>query len=133
MATLPRLLHLAKRASPTKQAARDTSPVDRRRELLVIASVGGKVRHDSGGRLLVVELPESAEPELLKLLPGASLVTLDAELSRPVPDLDEGEALFLEALRIRHSPAYREAKAKRVFGESPEEKLLATASCVRGY
>ena len=107
--------------------------IDRGRELLAVAAVGGRVRHDSGGRLLLVELPEGAEPKLSKLIAGARLARPEGDLRAVSGGLDAGEKLFLEALRLRHSAAFVERKLRRRFGESPEEQLLSTGSCVRGY
>lgn len=107
--------------------------VERSRELLAIAAVGGRVRHDSGGRLVLVDLPEGAEPKLKQLMPGAKLAAPEGDLKGLSRGLDANEKLFLAALRLRHSPAFRARKAARRFGESPEEQLLTTGSCVRGY
>jgi hypothetical protein len=105
----------------------------RSRELLAIAAVSGRVRHDSGGRLLLVDLPADVEPKLKKLLPGAKLAPPAGDLKAVSSGLDAGEELFLEALRLRHSPEFTARKAARRFGESAEEQLLTTGSCVRGY
>jgi hypothetical protein len=107
--------------------------VDRSRELLAIAAVGGRIRHDSGSRVLLVDLPADVEPALKRLLKGAKLASPEGDLKAVSTGLDPGEKLFLEALRLRHSPAYAARKAARRFGESPEEQLLTTGSCVRGY
>jgi hypothetical protein len=131
MAKELKLLVWARKAPPTKAAP--GTRIDRREEMAAIVSAGAKLRHDSGGRLIVLELPEGAEAALLKRLPGAKLLPIGPELEAAIPGLDPGEALFLEALRIRASASYRDAKRQRKFGESPEEKLLATGSCVRGY
>jgi hypothetical protein len=106
---------------------------DRQKELRAISAVGAKIRHDSGGRLIVIEVPEGAEKELLRRLRGARLVSVDADVTDLLGDLNPTESLFLEALKIRTSKSYREAKKKRKFGETPEEKMLTTGSCIRGY
>jgi hypothetical protein len=118
--------------APPPKAAPGTR-VDRRKEMAAIAAAGAKLRHDSGGRLIVLELPEGAEAALLKRLPGAKLLPIGPEMAVAIPGLDPGEALFLEALRIRASAPYREAKRRRKAGASAEEQLLATGTCVRGY
>lgn len=120
----------------TKKATRKGGlrfKLDRRRELGALSAVRAKVCHDSGGRLIVVEVPEGAEKELLKRLPGARLAPVDADVKDSIKDPDPTESLFLEALKIRTSKSYRDAKKKRKFGETPEEKKLTGGSCVRGY
>jgi hypothetical protein len=99
--------------------------------LNALAAVGARVIHDSGGRMLVVEIPERAEATLGERLPGVRVEALETEPERIGAALDQSERLFLAALKIRTSPAYREAKRLRVPGEAPEEILLRSGSCVR--
>jgi hypothetical protein len=127
-----KLLVWAARKAQAKKAVAGVR-FDRRKLLAALSGVGARVRHDSGGRLIVIELPQAAEPELLKRLPGAKLLPPNAEMKDSLADPDPTEALFLQALTIRSSASYRAAKSNRRFGESPEEKLLRTGSCVRGY
>ncbi len=101
--------------------------MDRRKALNAITASGAKVRHDSGGRLMLVELPEEQTGELRELLPGARLVPVDADVRDSLSELDPSESLFLAALQIRTSPSYREQKARRVYGETPEEQALVSA------
>lgn len=96
-----------------------------------ISSTGAKVQHDSGGRFMVVEVSDEEEKTLKKQLPGARIVALDSDVKKVEADLDESESLFLEALKIRTSKSYREAKKKSKPGESPEEKAQFSGSCVR--
>lgn len=105
--------------------------IDRRKALKAISLSGAKVRHDSGGRLIVIELPEKAEKTLTERLPNARLVPVDFDVRDSIADLDSTESLFLEALKIRTSKSYRDAKKRRKVGETPEEKELMTGSCVR--
>ncbi len=110
------------------------SRLDRSKTLNAILSSGAKVRHDSGGRLIVAEVSKEAEKALAKSLPGARLVAVDSDVKGSITSLDPTETLFLEALKIRTSKSYRDAKKRRKFGETPEEKQLLTGSCVReGY
>lgn len=132
MADTMRVLLVGQRSGGEKKGPRGER-IDRTRELLAIAAVGGRVRHDSGGRLMLIELPEGAEAKLKMLLVSAKLAAPEGDLKGVSSNLNAGEKLFLEALRIRHSPDFRERKALRRFGESPEEQLLSTGSCVRGY
>jgi hypothetical protein len=126
------VLLVAKRSGPAKRGPRGER-IDRSRELLAIAAVGGRVRHDSGGRLLLVELPEGTETKLGQMLTGARLAAPAGDLKAVASGLDATEKLFLEALRLRHSPEFIARKATRRFGESAEEQQLSTGSCVRGY
>ena len=104
---------------------------DRQKELRAISAAGAKIRHDSGGRLILIEVPEGAGKHLLRRLRGARLVPADADVTALLKNLDQTESLFLEALKIRTSKSYREAKKKRKFGDTPEEKMLTTGSCIR--
>jgi hypothetical protein len=116
------------------QSARDRrlgDRIDRARALNAIAAAGAKVRHDSGGRLIVIDARKSAQDALEKSLPSARIVPVDADVKGTVPRLDETESLFLGALQIRTSKNYRARKRRRKFGETPEEKELFEASCVR--
>lgn len=107
------------------------SRITRSKALNAISAAGAKVRHDSGGRLLLIEAPEAAERALTKRLPGARLVPVDSDVRDSIAELDPSESLFLEALKIRNSKSYRDAKKRRKFGETPEEKKLFSGSCVR--
>ena len=130
MADTLRVLLIAARYGAANETAQRR---DRSRELLAISAVGGRVKHDSGQRLILVELPEGAEAKLAGMLPDAQFAAPEGDLKAVSANLDASEALFLEAIRIRHSAAFVERKAKRQFGESPEEQLLSTGSCIRGY
>ncbi|MFX0185308.1 MAG: hypothetical protein ACFE95_19675 [Candidatus Hodarchaeota archaeon] len=103
----------------------------RSKALKAISSSGAKVCHDSGGRLIVVEVRKKTEKALIKLLPNARLVPIDSDIKDSIIDLDSTESLFLEALKIRTSKKYRTAKKTRKVGDTPEEKELISGSCVR--
>ena len=106
--------------------------MERTRALNAVTAVGAKVQHDSGGRLVVVNVPEKAEKNLKEQLKGARLVPVDSEMEVDSEKLDDNESLFLEALKIRNSKSYREAKKKQKPGETPEEKkLFSSGSCVQ--
>lgn len=105
--------------------------IDRRKALKAISESGAKVRHDSGGRIIEIEILEEEEKILIKLLPRARLVTVDSDVKDSIIDLDTTESLFLEALKIRTSKSYREAKKLRKVGDTPEEKELISGPCVR--
>lgn len=126
-----KLLILAGKRPPRGRKRRLTP--DRTKVLTALAAAGVKVRHDSGGRLLVVELTEEAEKALAERVREARLVSLDADVKAELAPLTPTETLFLDALRIRTSKAYRESKAKRKYGETPEEQLLTMGPCIRRY
>lgn len=105
--------------------------INRAKALTAISEAGAKVRHDSGGRLLVIEAPARAEKELRERLPEARLVAVDADVKDELSSLDETESLFLDALKLRMSKSFRDAKRRRKYGETPEEKELFSGSCVR--
>lgn len=105
--------------------------IDRSKVLNAISSVGAKVRHDSGGRLLVISVSKETEAELARLLPEARIVAVDADPRQVISDLDPTESLFFDALKIRTSKNYRDAKRQRKYGESPEEQQLMSGPCVR--
>lgn len=111
--------------------SRLTLGLDRKKILSALAAEGAKVRHDSGGRFILVELPKRSESALARRLPDARLVELDAGLADAAGDLDPTEALFIEAIRIRASPKYRAAKRRRKVGDTPEEQRLVSGACVR--
>lgn len=104
---------------------------NRTKALNAISSSGAKVRHDSGGRLIVIEVPEEAEKALTERLSRARLVPVDSDVRGLITDLDSTESLFLDALKIRTSKNYRDAKKRRKVGETPEEKELTSGPCVR--
>lgn len=105
------------------------SRMDRNKALNAVAASGAKVRQDSGGRVIVIEVSKDGEKALTKRLPEARIVPVDTDLRDSITDLDETELLFLEALKIRNSKSYRDAKKRRKVGETPEEKKLITGSC----
>lgn len=105
--------------------------IDRSKAMNALSRSGAKVRHDSGGRLILIEASEETEKAIAKLLPGAQVIPVDSDKRDSIGDLDPTESLFLEALKIRTSKSYREAKKQRKFGETPEEKKLFSGSCVR--
>ena len=105
--------------------------IERSKALNVISSLGAKVSHDSGGRLIVIEIPEKAEQDVIKRLPGARLIPLDSDITNLISNLDSTESLFLNALKIRTSKEYRDAKKKRKVGDTPEEKELISVPDVR--
>src|SRR5688500_1574584 len=97
---------------------------DRAKALNAISESGAKVRHDSGGRLIVIKASKKAEGLLAERLPEARLEPVDADVKGEITGLDATESLFLDALQIRTSKSYQDAKRRRKFGETPEEQEL---------
>jgi hypothetical protein len=117
-----------------REAPRDRrlgSRIDRAKALTAISESGARVRHDSGGRLIVIEAPEEAVRALADRLPDARLVPVETDVRSDIADLDPTESLFLEALQIRTSEEYRKAKRERTYGDTPEEQELFSAPDVR--
>jgi hypothetical protein len=117
-------------ARPARSQDRVGSELDRVKALTDIKSSGAKIRHDSGGRLVVIDVSGVDEEVLSERLAGVRVVPLADDLTESIPDLDTNESLFLEALRIRTSPDYRELKSRQVPGESPEEQEMFSAPCM---
>ena len=124
------MLVVLEKAKPSKDP-RFGYGIERTRTLKSISLSGAKVRHDSGGRLIVIELTVESRKKLKKLLPGIQILSVNSEVKDLISKLDPTEKLFLRALKIRNSKSYRNSKKRRKYGESPEEKELFSASCVR--
>jgi hypothetical protein len=107
----------------------EPSGLARVRAIRAVEQAGGKVRHDSGGRLLLVERAGLDEEALREAAPGARLEPADAERPAPDRELDANDTLFLQAVRVRASRGYQEMKRRQVPGESPEEQLMFSAPC----
>ena len=108
-----------------------TFRIDRTKAINTIASLKAKVRLDSGGRLMVIEIPDKAEEDLLKRLPNARILSIGGEMSIDTKKFTQDEMLFLNALKKRSSNQYRISKANRKPGDSPEEQQLLSGPCIR--
>lgn len=104
--------------------------INRIKAMNVVTSLGGKVRHDSGGRIILIDTLGKDKKILGKLPKGAKLVSVDQDVKSYKVDLDPSEILFLDALKKRNSKDYRSAKKRQKSGETPEEKELFTAPCI---
>jgi hypothetical protein len=113
---------------PPTGMSRMSGGIERRRALGALAEAGIKVRHDSGGRLLIVDASEETMSGLRDRVPDVDVVPLD-EVVDQVGALDAQDALFLQALRLRMSADYQSVKSELTPGETPEEQLLRTAPC----
>lgn len=129
MGKYKRLLILEMEAPPTDRKI--GGEIDRRKVFKAITSSKSKIRHDSGGRFIVIETSREGEKELKERISGARIVKVDKDLKDSIPDLSPTEQLFLDALKLRGSKDYRDLKRLRVIGETPEEQELLTGSCIR--
>ncbi len=103
---------------------------DRLRILNAARAMGVRVLHDSGGQLLVLEAGDKTD-ELLKRLPKQAKAVAPDKLSEKLrKTLSPSEELFASALKLRLSKKYQDMKAAQIPGESEEEQLLVTGSCV---
>lgn len=102
---------------------------ERMRVMNAVTSSGGKVRHDSGGRLLLIDTLGNDEEILKKLPEGVRLLSAEEGAKESIADLDASESMFLDAVRTRISKEYRAKKEGQKPGETPEEIELFTQSC----
>lgn len=84
-----------------------------------------RVHEDSGERLVVIDTPRD-KAALLKKLPSGSQLVDSSSVRITAPD--ENEKLFLDALKLRRSKAFKDAHKKRKPGTTPEEKAQFTVS-----
>ncbi len=89
---------------------------------------GGRVTQDSGGRVVVVQVPDAKEDAVAKKLPRSSkFLKTDVDLKKEAGQINENEALFIDALQLRTSPAFIAEKKSRKPGDTPEEKEMLGA------
>jgi hypothetical protein len=81
-----------------------------------VTEAGGRVLHRFGPRVQVVALPEDAEATVRSAVPEGYL---SPAASAAEKDLDPVGALGLEALRLRESDAFAQAKASRPLAGEP--------------
>lgn len=99
---------------------------DRNKLARALVKQGVKVRQDSGGRVIVVDVPRGQE-EILDNLPSGVRVADMNEGTKALPRPDQNEKVFLEAIALRNKRSFaRRLKTYRP-GESPEEKELLAA------
>lgn len=99
---------------------------DRKKLAEILAAAGVKVIYDSGGRVLVVDVPKNAEDKLRQLPFSAQLIE-ETEASRILARPDENEKIFLGAVALRKSQDFKAKLNKFKPGESPEEIELLSA------
>ena len=100
--------------------------IDRIRIKNRLRSLGVKVRHDSGGRVMVIDSDRDEKQIPQRLPKGVSLMPADKISAQPKKTMDHNEEMFLKSVKLRSSEKYRAMKAAQVLGESPEEQLLMT-------
>lgn len=105
------------------------NPKDRTSVLNKAKQLGVKIKHDSGGRLIIFDSDLSSNTLLKKLPKGIKKVAVDEENIELRKTLSENDKLFISALKLRKSKKYCQMKAAQIPGESEQEKLLVTGSC----
>ena len=96
-----------------------------------LTELGAKIRHDSGGRLIIIEISKEVENAIEKSISGARVIPVDSDMKDEISGLSSDELLFLSALKMRASKKYRSAKKSQKPGDSLEEQKLFSGSCVR--
>lgn len=99
---------------------------DREKLAKTLEASGVKVRSDSGGRALVVDIP-SGTKDVEKKLPAGVRLTNTKEGAKALAKPDTNEKIFLDALELRTKPAFVAKLKKYKPGQSPEEKELLEA------
>ena len=99
------------------------------RVINVVTSSSGKVIHDSGGRVILIDTRGNDKEIIEKLPQGTQLVPADQDVKSSLVDLDPSESLFLDALKLRNSKNYRYAKEQQKPGETLEEIELFSGPC----
>ena len=100
---------------------------DREKTLKALIERGGKVVHDSGERVLIVEVPKGTK--LRQKLPATSkLLLLNSNVIKEISRPSEHERLFIDALKLRTSKAFIEEKKLRIPGSTPEEQEMMLES-----
>jgi hypothetical protein len=98
---------------------------DRDRLAKILTERGVKVNHDSGGRALVVDVPEDSK-SLNNLPEGVRVEDMKTGASA-LPRANQNERIFLEALSLRQTANFTRTLNRFKPGESPEEKQLLEA------
>ncbi len=100
---------------------------DREKILKALKERGGKVVHDSGERVLIVEVPKRTR--LRGALPRtAKLLRLRDNVKRVITRPSEHELLFIDALKLKNSRAFINEKMRREPGSTPEEQEMLLES-----
>jgi hypothetical protein len=88
---------------------------------------GGKILHDSGERVLIVEVPKRTR--LKNALPKTSkLLRLRDNVKRVITRPSIHELLFIDAMKLKNSRAYKLERMLREPGSTPEEKEMMIES-----
>jgi hypothetical protein len=106
----------------------------RNKVIEIVTSEGGKVLHDSGGRVLLIKIEGTEERINEKLPQGTKLLSTDQDevARRSLSNIESSESIFLDALHLRRTPEYRDRKRnRRPPGEEPKEKELLSVSCTK--
>lgn len=99
--------------------------------LKLLSESGGKVIHDSGERVLVIEVPKNNESKLKASLPNTSSLlrlTDHDNIKRNIIQPSPHELLFIDALKLRTSESFINEKRLRKPGSTPEEQKMLLES-----
>lgn len=102
---------------------------ERDKVLKVLEKEKGKVLHDSGERIIIVEVPEINKmeerlPSTIKPLKLKESNRIKSEISQ----LSQHELLFIDALILRSSEKFINEKKLRKPGSTKEEKKMLEGS-----
>lgn len=111
----------------TKKTIVLKSERDRETTLKAIAERGGRVVHDSGQRVLVIEVPKRTRLKD-KLLPTTKIVKINGNVKRAISRPSKHETLFIDALKLRTSRKFINEKMQREPGSTPEEQKMFETS-----
>lgn len=104
---------------------------ERKKILKLLTESGGKILHDSGERVLVVEVPKDKKDKLETSLPSTSGLFKLADnknIIKKITRPSEHEQLFIDALKLRTSEAFIKEKKLRKPGSTIEEKEMLMGS-----
>jgi hypothetical protein len=104
-------------------------------ELAGVVGEGGEAIHQYGRRVLIAAAPSDTAREIVeRQVPGATMATEAGAISESArSDLDEIEALGLEAFALRQSDDYASAKSQRSLDGEPWDSEEATAPDLSAY
>ena len=104
---------------------------EREEILKALAESGGKILHDSGERVLVIEVPEDNKVKLEISLPrtsGLFKLADNKNIIKKITRPSEHEQLFIDALKLRTSETFINEKKLRKPGSTIEEKEMLMES-----
>ena len=95
--------------------------------LKTLSKIGGKTLHDSGERVIIVEVPKTTR--LQEVLPKTTkLLRLQDNARKAITKPTEHELLFIDALKLKYSEAFIKERKQRKPGSTPEEQAMLQES-----